>query len=100
MGSSVVRKRYAGKQVVTLPPDYGLATPKLGADNLSVFVKPKCGLYDMEVGVDAGGRAVVGVLQWAQCDGGCKVLNQCGTREGGLVAGVTGTTRACRGQPG
>ena len=52
MRSSVVRKRDAGKQVVTLPPDYGLATPKLGADNLSIFVKPECGLHAVEIVLD------------------------------------------------
>ena len=52
MGSSTMRKRDTGKQVVTLPPDYGLATPKLGADNLSIFVKPKRGLHAVEIVVD------------------------------------------------
>ena len=66
MGSSTMRKRDTGKQVVTLPPDYGLATPKLGADNLSVFIKPERGLHTMEIVLDKlrrGGRLVLGVLQ-------------------------------------
>ena len=103
MGSSVVRKRDAGKQVVTLPPNYGLATPKLGADNLSVFVKPERGLHAVEIVVDKrrrGGRLILGVLQWVRSDGGCEALDQCGTREGGLVAGATRTTRTCGRRPG
>ena len=64
--------------MVTLPPDYGLATPKLGADNLSVFVKPERGFHAVEIVLDKrrrGGRLILGVLQRAQCDGGRKALN-------------------------
>ena len=89
--------------MVTLPPDYGLATPKLGADNLSVFVKPERGLHAVEIVVDKRrqrGRLVLGVLQRVRCDGGRKALNQRGTGKGGLVAGATGTTRTYGGRPG
>ncbi len=100
MGLSTMRERDTGKQVVTLPSNYGLATLKLGANDLSVLVKTVCGLYDVEVGDNVGGQHVVRVLQGTGSDWRQEVFDQGGMRGRGLVAGAAGTPRTCGGGSG